>query len=233
MTVTSHEHMNNKPNNEIPELSEAELLEMIDSGKDMTHGYDELLSRIMSAKSSIVPDEGFVQKLVSSLPSPLPGVSSVGGTEVKSPYTESTESTERFAWFSVATLSSWKVVTPLAVVVLVFGVMIGRHPTGETQYPTPMHMAVNVEDAGNPAANSAESTGMAADTSAPPAQARMMMTSAKMAPAPSSADDVIALLSSEADADASMTTSISDISLLSIDPSSVSDLNQTYDAATN
>ena len=224
--------MNNNNHNNTPELSEAELLEMVDAGEAKTHGYDGLFSHIASVKSSIMPDEAFVRKLVSSLPTHETPVTSGELSEVKSPYTE------RFAWFSAATLSSWKVATPIAVVVLVFSVIFGRGLGKQDQDPTSMLMAVNT------------TSGQAENTAVAPSDALTrgqdghtpltltltpgsMMMAAKMSPAPSSADGVIALLSSEANADASTTTSNSDISLLSIDPFSVTDLNQTYDAATN
>ena len=220
--------MNNHHHNNTPELSEAELLEMVDANKAKTHGYDGLFSHIAMTKSSIMPDEAFVQKLVLSLPTHETLMTSGGLSEVKSPYTE------RFARFSAVTLSSWKVATPIAVVVLVFSVVFGRGLGKQDQDHTPMLMAVNTTSgqAENVAVAPSGTLTLSQDGHASVAEGKMMMAT-KSSPAPSSADGVIALLSSEVNADASTTTSNSDISLLSIDPSSVTDLNQTYDAATN
>ncbi len=229
--------MNNTHNNQIPDLSEAELLLMIDGGKDVTHGYDELFSRIEKTKAFIVPGEAFMGKLLAALPGASGIVTSGELSGTKSPYPASPaypDTTRRFAWFSAATLSSWKVATPVAVVVLMLSIMIGRQSNKQGEpIATAMPMAVNVMQmqVENGIVSPDASGALAADTHAPVQQAGMMM--AKRASAPSSADGVIALLSSEANADASTTTTNSDISLLSIDPSTVTDLNQTYDAATN
>ena len=235
MTRMEHEQCmkhNNPHNLNNQELSDEELLSMVDGGTEMTHGYDALLSHITTAKAEMVPSTAFVEKMLAALPTP--GAASVREhmpvtPGIKSPFGE------RFAWFGSAMVSPWKIATPIAVVLLVFGVVIGRNNSRESQVPVAAPMAFQIESASMPTASDARNS--AADSAGGVApQARMMMTASKVAPkaapVPSSASAVVAMLSSEADGDADDNSS-ADVNLLSIDPASVNDLKQTYDATTN
>ena len=228
---------NHNNNNQLKEISDEMLLRLVDAGMEgagtEAEEFRSLLASLSKTKENILPSKEFGERLIAALPVMARAGTASGKGEIKSPYGE------RFAWLGAVMSSPWKIATPIAVLLVVFGAAFKAHPAKEAEMPLaqPMTTAIKVESADVAPEKAAGDT--PAPLGAPLAARSMMMTapqstSKKVAPpVPSSASAVIAMLSSEADADANTQNSSSDVTLLSIDPTSVNDLNQTYDAAIN
>lgn len=228
-------------NNQLKEISDEMLLRLVDAGMEgagtEAEEFRSLLASLSKTKENILPSKEFGERLIAALPVMARAGTASGKVEIKSPYGE------RFAWLGAVMSSPWKIATPIAVLLIVFGAAFKAHPAKEAEMPLaqPMMTAIKVESADVAPEKAAGNATAPLDVhlDAPLAARRMMMTvpqatSKKVAPpVPSSASAVIAMLSSEADADANTQNSSSDVTLLSIDPTSVNDLNQTYDAAIN
>ena len=216
-------------------MTDEEILQILDGAfphdekSAEAASYRALLSHIATTKDAIIPSEALATKLIDAFHAETRGAGQADTKgAVQSPYIG------KSLWYDRIMASPWKIVAPIALILLVFGVMTKFDGTDNRHQGAPLAVDTQVMRVESVLPPEGSVTSPSPAPTAQPATLPMMMSAAKMMPkSTSTAHEVVALLALEADADVATSSSNYDVNFLSIDPDSVNYLNQNYDAATN